>query len=153
MHAKPKTSVIALLNVHVFMPTSTQRLSCFDGLPYFRVIQFRSQSQLQPPPADLLVDLRSDTVTKPTHDMRRAMMEAPVGDDVFGEDDSIQVLQQRCAELTGHRRRCFVLRHDDQPDGHPCTLDLEMRSFATSSRTFTTTKAAGLPEIQGHRCD
>ena len=65
------------------------------------------QSQLQPPPADLLVDLRSDTVTKPTHDMRRAMMEAPVGDDVFGEDDSIQVLQQRCAELTGHEAALF----------------------------------------------
>ena len=64
-------------------------------------------SQLQPPPANLLVDLRSDTVTKPTEEMRLAMQEAPLGDDVFGEDDSIQALQRRCAELTGHEAGLF----------------------------------------------
>ena len=36
-----------------------------------------------------LIDLRSDTVTKPTDEMRRAMAEAPVGDDVYGEDLSL----------------------------------------------------------------
>ncbi|MGB1099280.1 MAG: threonine aldolase family protein [Flavobacteriales bacterium] len=64
-------------------------------------------SQLQPPPSNLLVDLRSDTVTQPSSGMRQAMLDAPVGDDVFGEDDSIQALQQRCAELTGHEAALF----------------------------------------------
>ena len=43
-----------------------------------------SSSQLQPPPSDLLVDLRSDTVTRPTSAMVDAMQRAEVGDDVFG---------------------------------------------------------------------
>ena len=66
-----------------------------------------NDSQLQPPPKDLLVDLRSDTVTMPTQRMRQAMHDAPVGDDVFGEDESIQELQRRCAELTGHEAALF----------------------------------------------
>ena len=64
-------------------------------------------SQLQPPPANLLVDLRSDTVTMPTKGMRLAMQDAPLGDDVFGEDESIQALQRRCAALTGHEAALF----------------------------------------------
>ena len=64
-------------------------------------------SQLQPPPANLLVDLRSDTVTMPSQAMRLAMQDALLGDDVFGEDESIQVLQRRCAELTGHEAALF----------------------------------------------
>ncbi len=48
-----------------------------------------------------IIDLRSDTVTKPTDEMRRAMAEAEVGDDVFGEDPSINRLQERAAELMG----------------------------------------------------
>ena len=55
----------------------------------------------------LLVDLRSDTVTQPSAGMRQAMLDAPVGDDVFGEDESIQALQRRCAELTGHEAALF----------------------------------------------
>ena len=49
----------------------------------------------------MIVDLRSDTVTKPTPEMLQAMMQAEVGDDVFGEDPSIQKLEQKCAELLG----------------------------------------------------
>ena len=48
-----------------------------------------------------VIDLRSDTITKPTDEMRRAMAEAEVGDDVFGEDPSINRLQERAAELMG----------------------------------------------------
>ena len=66
-----------------------------------------TDSQLQPPPADLLVDFRSDTVTVPTAAMRDAMNAAPVGDDVFGEDESINALQERCAALTGHEAALF----------------------------------------------
>src|ERR1700733_14324632 len=48
---------------------------------------------------DSIVDLRSDTVTKPTSAMRRAMAEAEVGDDVFAEDPTVNRLQARVAEL------------------------------------------------------
>ena len=47
------------------------------------------------------IDLRSDTVTQPTDEMRRAMAEAEVGDDVYGEDPSVNRLQDRAAELLG----------------------------------------------------
>ena len=46
-------------------------------------------------------DLRSDTVTKPTTEMLEAMMNAPVGDDVFGEDPTVNALEAKCASLFG----------------------------------------------------
>jgi len=55
-----------------------------------------------------LVDLRSDTVTKPTPEMRRVMFEAPVGDDVFGEDPSINALQEKAAAILGFEAALFV---------------------------------------------
>ena len=55
-----------------------------------------------------LVDLRSDTVTKPTEPMRRAMYGAEVGDDVFGEDPSVNALEERAAELVGKEAAVFV---------------------------------------------
>lgn len=48
------------------------------------------------------IDLRSDTVTRPCTAMRQAMTEAEVGDDVFGDDPSVNRLQQRMAEIAGH---------------------------------------------------
>lgn len=54
------------------------------------------------------IDLRSDTVTKPTPAMRRAMAEAPVGDDVYGEDPTVNLLQHRVAELLGKEAGLFV---------------------------------------------
>ena len=48
-----------------------------------------------------VIDLRSDTITHPTDTMRRAMAEAEVGDDVYGEDPSINLLEQRAAEILG----------------------------------------------------
>src|SRR5512135_1475601 len=54
------------------------------------------------------VDLRSDTVTKPTPAMRRAMFEAEVGDDVYGEDPTINRLEQRAAEIFGREAAIFV---------------------------------------------
>ena len=61
------------------------------------------------PPTDLpVIDLRSDTVTRPTPAMRRAMFEAEVGDDVFGEDPTIAELEARAAELTGKEQALFV---------------------------------------------
>ncbi len=49
----------------------------------------------------MIVDLRSDTVTKPTPGMREAMMTAEIGDDVFGEDPSVTQLEKKCAALLG----------------------------------------------------
>ena len=54
------------------------------------------------------IDLRSDTVTKPTPEMREVMAKAPVGDDVFGEDPSINELQEKAAALLGHEQALFV---------------------------------------------
>ncbi len=54
------------------------------------------------------VDLRSDTVTKPTASMRRAMAEAEVGDDVYGEDPTINRLERRAAEIFGKEAGLFV---------------------------------------------
>jgi len=54
------------------------------------------------------IDLRSDTVTRPTPGMLRAMSEAEVGDDVFGEDPTVNRLQDLCAELAGHEAGLFV---------------------------------------------
>lgn len=58
--------------------------------------------------AELFVDLRSDTVTKPTQAMRRAMAEAEVGDDVYGEDPTVNRLQEEMARLLGKEAALFV---------------------------------------------
>jgi len=55
-----------------------------------------------------LVDLRSDTVTRPTAAMRKAMAEAEVGDDVYGEDPTVRRLEQRVAEMLGTEAALFV---------------------------------------------
>jgi threonine aldolase len=54
------------------------------------------------------IDLRSDTVTKPTPAMRKAMAEAEVGDDVFGEDPTVNVLQKKVAKILGKEASIFV---------------------------------------------
>jgi threonine aldolase len=54
------------------------------------------------------IDLRSDTVTHPTPEMRRAMADAELGDDVFGDDPTVIALEQRAAELTGKEAGLFV---------------------------------------------
>ncbi len=55
-----------------------------------------------------VVDLRSDTVTRPTPEMRRAMAEAEVGDDVYGEDPTVNRLEKRAAEIFGKEAALFV---------------------------------------------
>ena len=54
------------------------------------------------------IDLRSDTVTKPSSEMRRAMAQAEVGDDVFLEDPTVNRLQERAAEIFGREAALFV---------------------------------------------
>jgi threonine aldolase len=62
--------------------------------------------------SERLIDLRSDTVTRPTPGMRRAIAEAVVGDDVFGDDPTVQELERRVAALAGKDAALFV------PSGH-----------------------------------
>jgi len=54
-----------------------------------------------------VIDLRSDTVTRPTPGMREAMLAAPVGDDVYGEDPTVNELEERVAALLGHQAGLF----------------------------------------------
>ncbi|MCX5907706.1 MAG: low-specificity L-threonine aldolase [Deltaproteobacteria bacterium] len=54
------------------------------------------------------IDLRSDTVTRPTAEMRKVMFEASVGDDVFGEDPTVNALQEKAARLLGKEASIFV---------------------------------------------
>jgi threonine aldolase len=54
------------------------------------------------------IDLRSDTVTRPSKGMREAMANAEVGDDVYGEDPTINALQKRCAEISGKETSLYV---------------------------------------------
>lgn len=54
-----------------------------------------------------MIDLRSDTVTRPTPAMLDAMMRAPVGDDVFGEDPTVNALQEKAAALFGMEAALF----------------------------------------------
>jgi threonine aldolase len=56
----------------------------------------------------VFVDLRSDTLTRPTPGMRAAMAAAEVGDDVYGEDPTVNALEERVADLFGHQAAVFV---------------------------------------------
>ena len=79
------------------------------------LVRSAPRARLYSPPVTAL-DLRSDTVTKPTAEMRRAMAEAEVGDDVFGEDPTVNALEERAAELLGKEAGLFVSTgHDGQP--------------------------------------
>jgi threonine aldolase len=56
-----------------------------------------------------MIDLRSDTVTRPSPAMRKAMAEAEVGDDVFDDDPSVHLLQERAAEVTGKEAALYTV--------------------------------------------
>src|SRR4030042_6904464 len=56
----------------------------------------------------MAIDLRSDTVTLPSPAMREAMYQAELGDDVFGEDPTVNRLQELAAEMTGHEATLLV---------------------------------------------
>ena len=61
----------------------------------------------------MAIDLRSDTVTRPTLAMRQAMANAEVGDDVYDEDPCVNRLQERAAQLMGKAAGLFVPSGDD----------------------------------------
>src|SRR5690349_9876735 len=66
-----------------------------------------------------MIDLRSDTVTRPTPGMREAIARAEVGDDVFGDDPTVNALQERVAALLGKEAALFV---SSGTQGNLCAL-------------------------------
>ena len=72
-----------------------------------------------------MIDLRSDTVTRPTEAMRRAMAEAPVGDDVFGEDPTVNALEEYVAGLLGKEAAIYC------PSG---TMTNQIGTFVSTNR-------------------
>src|SRR5215467_5934901 len=86
------------------------------------------------------IDLRSDTVTRPSESMRRAMAAADVGDDWFGDDPTVQRLQERTAELTGREAALFL------PTGVMCN-QIAMHAFTRSGRLVACEENA---HVSGH---
>lgn len=96
-----------------------------------------------------IIDLRSDTVTRPSQEMRAAMAAAEVGDDVYGEDPTVNLLERRSAEFFGREDALFIptgtmgnqiaIRCHTQPgqeviaDGRAHILDWEMATTAVFS--------------------
>ncbi len=64
---------------------------------------------MTPTSAVPVIDLRSDTVTRPTEAMRGAMLAAPVGDDVYGEDPTVTELERRVADALGHQAGLYCV--------------------------------------------
>ncbi len=94
-----------------------------------------------------MIDLRSDTVTRPDAAMRRAMAEAEVGDDVFGEDPTVNLLQEKVAELLGKEAALFVPSgtmgnqicmnvHTDPGDEIICEAGSHVLNFESGSMAF-----------------
>ena len=72
------------------------------------LLECAGQSDLQRAHEHSMIDLRSDTVTKPTDAMRKAMARADVGDDVYGEDPTVNRLQEMAAAMFGKKAALFV---------------------------------------------
>ena len=99
---------------------------------------------------DMVIDLRSDTVTRPTAGMRRAMAEAEVGDDVYGEDPSVRALEEHAAGLLGHEAAVFV---PSGTMGNFCALrasaELGTEILADAEAHIVTYELGGLAALGG----
>jgi threonine aldolase len=107
-----------------------------------------------------MIDLRSDTVTKPTPGMLEAMFHAKVGDDVFNEDPTVMALEQKVAELFGHEAGLFcpsgtmtnqiAIKVNTQPgDEVLCDVSAHIYNFEGGGISFNSGVQAKL--IQGER--
>ena len=65
------------------------------------------------------IDLRSDTVTQPTAAMKEAMLNAELGDDVFGDDPSVLALEEKAATMLDKEAALCTNRHHGQSDLYP----------------------------------
>ncbi len=101
-----------------------------------------------------IIDLRSDTLTKPTPEMRKCMAEAPVGDDVFSEDPSVTALQEEAAALVGTEAALYcpsgcmtnqLAIAVQTQNGDEVILDADSHVF-----NYETTAASYLSRVQLH---
>ncbi len=90
-----------------------------------------------------LVDLRSDTVTRPTEAMRAAMAAAEVGDDWYGDDPTVNRLQDRAAELTGRQAALYL------PTGTLCT-QIALRALVRSGHFVVSEASAHVCTMEVH---
>lgn len=107
-----------------------------------------------------MIDLRSDTVTKPSSGMRQAMNEADVGDDVFGEDPSINRLQELAAEMLGKEAALFVpsgtmanqiaIKVHTQP-GDEIVMERTNHPFRSESGGLAVLSSVQVQPLAGHR--
>src|SRR5271170_7172899 len=100
----------------------TSSLSSSGSVPFPKQTSFRqshiklktpenfvpSSNQITPETTSTVIDLRSDTITRPTLEMRAAMAAAEVGDDVYGEDPTVNLLERRAAEIFDREAGLFV---------------------------------------------
>ncbi|MEO9143656.1 MAG: GntG family PLP-dependent aldolase [Polyangiaceae bacterium] len=97
-----------------------------------------------------MIDLRSDTVTKPTAAMREAMANADVGDDVYGEDPTVRALEEEAARLTGKEAALFVpsgtMSNQLAINCHTRPGDEIVAGFGTHSYWF---ESGGVPVLSG----
>jgi threonine aldolase len=97
-----------------------------------------------------LIDLRSDTVTRPSPEMRRAMADAEVGDDVFGDDPTVIALEQRAAEFTGKEAGLFVASGTmGNLVAHMAHVPRGGEIIAEASSHLATDEAAGYAVVSG----
>lgn len=107
-----------------------------------------------------MIDLRSDTVTKPTKAMLDTMLSAPVGDDVFAEDPTIIALEQKCANLFGMQAGLFcpsgtmtnqiaIKSHTQPTDELLCDVNSHIYNYEVGGIAFNSGVQAKL--IQGDR--
>jgi threonine aldolase len=89
------------------------------------------------------IDLRSDTVTRPTDAMRRAMAAAEVGDDWYGDDPTVNRLQDRAAELTGRDAAVYL------PSGTMCT-QIALHALVRSGHLVVTEASSHVCGIEAH---
>src|SRR5918995_1814577 len=94
------------------------------------------------PSPDGRIDLRSDTVTTPTPAMRRAMADAEVGDDVFGEDLTVNRFQERAAALLGMEAGLYV------PSGTMAN-QIALRSLGRAGTALLCANDAHLYRVEG----
>ncbi len=89
------------------------------------------------------IDLRSDTVTRPTDAMRRAMADAEVGDDWYGDDPTVNRLQDRAAELTGKDAALYL------PTGTLCT-QIALHALVRSGHRVVTEALSHVCNMEAH---
>lgn len=108
----------------------------------------------------MTIDLRSDTVTKPTKDMLEAMMQAKVGDDVYKEDPTVNALEERLAKMFGKPKALFfptgtmanqtaIKLHTNPGNQVICDKDAHIYNYEGGGASFNSGVSCKL--LQGHR--